>query len=200
MELSVAKPSFDDFLMSMGLAQFQNSKLAGLGSQVHSCGLLFPLRSGEHEISSISWFRGFSQLLMELSVAKPSFHDFLTSMGFAQFQNTKLAGLGSQVHSHVASFSPCSVGNTRFHRFHGFVDSAVADGTVSGQAQLPRFFDVEQVLQNSTTQDLLVWGRKCTRVASFSPCAVGNTRFHRIRGFVDSAVADGTVSGQALLP
>ena len=40
-------------------------------------------------------------LLMELSVAKPSFHDFLMSMGFAQFQNTKLAGLGSQVHSCV---------------------------------------------------------------------------------------------------
>ena len=60
MELSVAKPSFHDFLMSMGFAQFQNTKLAGLGSQVHSRGLLFPLRSGEHEISSISWFRGFS--------------------------------------------------------------------------------------------------------------------------------------------
>ena len=66
---------------------------------MHSRGLLFPLCSGEHEIPSISWFRGFSQLLMELSVAKPSFHDFLMSMGFAQFQNTKLAGLGSQVHS-----------------------------------------------------------------------------------------------------
>ena len=83
----------------MGFAQFQNTKLAGLGSQVHSRGLLFPLRSGEHEISSISWFQWIQPLLMELSVAKPSFHDFLMSMGFAQFQNTKLAGLGSQVHS-----------------------------------------------------------------------------------------------------
>ena len=49
-----------DFLMSMGSAQFQNTKLAGLGSQVHSRGLLFPLRSGEHQVPSISWFRGFS--------------------------------------------------------------------------------------------------------------------------------------------
>ena len=137
MELSVAKPSFHDFLMSMGFAQFQNTKLAGLGSQVHSRGLLFPLRSGEHQDFIdfvVSWIQ---QLLMELSVAKPSFHDFLMSMGFAQFQNTKLAGLGSQVHSRDLLF-PLRSGEHEISSiswFRGF--SNVADGTVSGQALLP---------------------------------------------------------------
>ena len=60
MELSVAKPSFQDFFMSMGFAKFHNTRFAGLGSQVHSRDLLFPLRSGEYQIPSISWFRGFS--------------------------------------------------------------------------------------------------------------------------------------------
>ena len=99
--------------------------------------LLFPLRSGEHEISLISWFRGFSQVLMELVSGQAQLPSFFDVNGFCTIPEHQIGMSGV---SSAFTWTPVPLVQWGTRESIDFVVSwiqPVADGTVSGQALLP---------------------------------------------------------------